>query len=96
MVERRSPKPDVEGSSPSGRELYKSIGNVNMMNSSSDKFKQDIVNYFRGVRTEWGKITWPEKNQVVVETCFVVAIVFIFTVFIYVVDIIFNALLANV
>ena len=67
-----------------------------MMNSSSDKLKQDIVNYFRGVRTEWGKITWPEKNQVVVETCFVVAIVFIFTVFIYVVDIIFNALLANV
>ena len=66
------------------------------MNSSSDKLKQDIVNYFRGVRTEWGKITWPEKNQVVVETCFVVAIVFIFTVFIYVVDIIFNALLANV
>ena len=23
LVERRSPKPDVEGSSPSGRELYK-------------------------------------------------------------------------
>lgn len=27
LVERRSPKPDVEGSSPSGRELYK--GNTN-------------------------------------------------------------------
>ena len=66
-----------------------------MMNSSSDKLKQDIITYFRGVRTEWGKITWPEKNQVVVETCFVVAIVFIFTVFIYVVDIIFNAILAK-
>ena len=23
LVERRSPKPDVEGSSPSGRDLYK-------------------------------------------------------------------------
>ena len=65
------------------------------MNESSDKIKQAIITYFRGVRTEWGKITWPEKNQVVVETCFVVAIVFIFTVFIYVVDIIFNALLAK-
>ena len=71
-------------------------GRVIMMNNSSDKIKQDIITYFRGVRTEWGKITWPEKNQVVVETCFVVAIVFIFTVFIYVVDIIFNAILANV
>ena len=65
------------------------------MNDSLEKTKQSIITYFRGVRTEWGKITWPEKNQVVVETCFVVAIVFIFTVFIYVVDIIFNALLAK-
>ena len=66
------------------------------MNESADRIKQAIITYFRGVRTEWGKITWPEKNQVVVETCFVVAIVFVFTVFIYIVDIIFNALLANV
>ena len=65
------------------------------MNDKADKIKQSVISYFRGVKTEWGKITWPEKNQVVVETCFVVAIVFIFTVFIYVVDIIFNALLAK-
>lgn len=37
-----------------------------------------------------GQVTWPEKNQVVVETFFVVAIVFTFTVFIYVVDKIFD------
>lgn len=65
------------------------------MNESLGKTKQNIITYFRGVKTEWGKITWPEKNQVVVETCFVIAIVFIFTVFIYVVDILFNALLAK-
>ena len=65
------------------------------MNNSLGKFKQDITAYFRGVRTEWSKITWPEKNQVVVETCFVVAIVFVFTVFIYAVDILFNALLSK-
>lgn len=65
---------------------------------NDDKFeivKKNIVSYFKGVRTEWGKITWPEKHQVVVETFFVVAIVFVFTVFIYVVDIIFNALLSK-
>jgi len=60
-----------------------------------EQVKQSIITYFRGVRTEWGKITWPEKNQVVVETFFVVAIVFVFTIFIYVVDIIFNALLSK-
>ena len=65
------------------------------MNDSLGKAKQTIITYFRGVRTEWGKIAWPEKHQVIVETCFVIAIVFIFTVFIYVVDILFNALLAK-
>jgi preprotein translocase SecE subunit len=27
-----------------------------------------ITTYFKGVRTEWGKISWPEKRQVVFET----------------------------
>ena len=106
LVERRSPKPDVEGSSPSGRDLNKKR-NI-MANQTKDKidvkeamtayFKsvkletppKKIITYFKGLRTEWGKITWPEKNQVVVETFFVVAIVFTFTVFIYVVDKIFD------
>ena len=66
------------------------------MNDKLENTLRGITTYFRGVRTEWGKITWPEKNQVVVETFFVVAIVFIFTVFIYFVDIIFNALLSKI
>ena len=65
------------------------------MNDNFENTKNAITSYFRGVRTEWGKITWPEKQQVIVETFFVVAIVFIFTVFIYFVDIIFNALLSK-
>ena len=48
--------------------------------------------FFKGVKSEWGKITWPEKNQVVVETFFVVAIVFIFTIFIFFADRIFEAI----
>ena len=66
------------------------------MNDNFENTKNAVITYFRGVRTEWGKITWPEKNQVVTETFFVVAIVFVFTVFIYVVDILFNALLSHI
>ena len=66
------------------------------MNNSFENTKNAIATYLKGVRTEWGKITWPEKHQVVVETFFVVAIVFVFTVFIYFVDIIFNALLSKI
>ena len=65
------------------------------MDNSFANIKNTIVTYFRGVKTEWGKITWPEKQQVIVETFFVIAIVFVFTVFIYFVDIIFNALLSK-
>ncbi len=62
------------------------------MNNNSENIKNAIITYFRGVRTEWGKITWPEKHQVITETFFVVAIVFVFTVFIYFADVIFESL----
>ena len=65
------------------------------MNDNFQNTKNAITTYFRGVRTEWGKITWPEKHQVVVETAFVVGVVFVFTVFIYIVDIILNAIMPH-
>lgn len=55
-----------------------------------NKFIQDIATYFKGVKAEWGKITWPEKDQVIRETFFVLAIVIAFTIFVYVVDLIFK------
>ena len=62
------------------------------MNDNFSNTKNTILTYFKGVKTEWGKITWPEKHQVVVETFFVVAIVFIFTIFIFFADRIFEAI----
>ncbi len=84
MVERRSPKPDVEGSSPSGRELK-----GNKMNDTVN----NIIAYLKAVRLEWSKINWPERRQVIAETLFVVIIVFAFTVSVYLMDIIFKAVL---
>lgn len=49
-----------------------------------------ITTYFKGVRAEWGKITWPERRQVFAETVFVIVIVFVFTVAVYLMDIIFK------
>ena len=57
-----------------------------------DKFINSVQTYFRGVRAEWGKISWPERKQVISETVFVVIIVFVFTVAIYLMDIIFKGL----
>ena len=63
------------------------------MNEVVENFTESIKTYFKGVRLEWGKITWPEKSQVVAETLFVIGIVFVFTVAVYFMDIIFKFLL---
>lgn len=53
-----------------------------------------IKTYFKGVRTEWGKISWPERRQVVFETFAVIVIVFAFTVSIYLMDLLFKWILS--
>ena len=53
-----------------------------------------IKTYFKGVRAEWGKITWPERRQVIAETAFVVVIIFVFTVAVYLMDIFFKWILS--
>ena len=55
---------------------------------------ENIKTYFKGVRTEWGKVTWPERKTVIFETCSVLVIVFVFTVAIYIMDLLFKGLLS--
>ncbi len=54
-----------------------------------DKF----VTYFKGVKSEWGKITWPERKQVVAQTIIVLLIVIAFTIYTYGLDILFKGIL---
>jgi preprotein translocase subunit SecE len=63
------------------------------MDNSFNAFLDSMKKYFKGVRAEWGKITWPERHQVMMETLFVIVIVSAFTVAVYFMDIIFKALL---
>ena len=92
LVERRSPKPDVEGSSPSGRDFKKGNKMANSQKKQNN-FKEDFITYFKGVKSEWGKVTWPEKKQIVAETLIVVFVVSAFTIVVYLMDIIFKGLL---
>jgi len=61
-------------------------------NQQSD-FKQAIITYFKGVKAEWGKVSWPTRQQVIAETGIVLAVVTFFTVVVYLMDIIFKFLL---
>lgn len=68
---------------------------ANQTKSKQEKtsFKEDLTAYFKGVKSEWGKVTWPEKNQIIVETGIVVFVVASFTIAVYLMDIIFKWLL---
>ena len=52
-----------------------------------------FTEYFNGVKAEWGKITWPERKHVIAQTFIVLAIVIVFTMYTYGLDIIFKAIL---
>ena len=61
-------------------------------NNEKKSLSDGLVTYFKGVKSEWGKVTWPEKNQIVVETLIVVFVVAAFTVAVYLMDISFKGL----
>ena len=66
------------------------------MNGENSKINETIASiktYFNGVKAEWGRISWPQKNQIVAETFSVIVIVFVFTVAIYIIDLIFKYIL---
>lgn len=70
--------------------IYKQNKGLQNMNNTVDAIKT----YFKGVKTEWGKVSWPERRQVIFETFSVIVIVFVFTVAIYLMDLLFKGLLS--
>ena len=59
-------------------------------------FKESAITYFRGVKAEWFKVSWPVKQQVIVETGVVLAVVTFFTVVVYLMDILFKWVLSYI
>lgn len=66
------------------------MGNIAKFEKKNNNFVSQVQTYFKGVKMEWGKITWPEKKQVIVETFYVIAIVFVFTLFILILDLVYK------
>ena len=70
MVERRPPKPEVEGSSPSSPALK--------MNK--------IINYFKSISVELKKVSWLTKEQLINSTIIVGVFSFIIALFLFILD----------
>lgn len=62
---------------------------------NNGSFIENLKVYLKGVKTEWGKITWPGKQQVIGETIQVIVITTIFTVMILTMDLIFKWVLGH-
>ena len=63
------------------------------MSNENQNFKEKMTTYFRGVKAEWSKVSWPTKQQIGAETVIVLIVVTFFTLVVYFMDIIFKALL---
>ena len=61
---------------------------------NENSFFDNVKTYLKGVKSEWGKITWPSKQQVIGETIQVIVITTIFTVLILSMDLIFKWILS--
>ncbi len=61
--------------------------------NKEQKALDGMKDYFKGVKSEWYKITWPERQQIFAQTVAVFVIVFIFTLAVYLMDMLFKGLL---
>ncbi|MDD3013121.1 MAG: preprotein translocase subunit SecE [Candidatus Gastranaerophilales bacterium] len=60
------------------------------LTEKSEGLKEGIKTYLKGVKSEWGKITWPEKNQIFYETLVVLGVVVVFTLIVLILDLVFK------
>jgi preprotein translocase subunit SecE len=60
---------------------------------TEEKTENPMITYFKGVRAEWGKISWPQKPQIITETLMVIGVTVFFTIVVYLLDLTFKFLL---
>ena len=63
---------------------------MNTVKNEEQNILENTKNYFKEVKTEWNKITWPDRQQILVQTVAVFFVVFVFTVIVYLMDIVFK------
>ncbi|MBP3448459.1 MAG: preprotein translocase subunit SecE [Clostridia bacterium] len=59
----------------------------------AEKKENAIVKYFKGIKSEFKKITWPSFKQIVNNTSTVIISVVLVGLFIFVLDTVFGAIL---
>jgi preprotein translocase subunit SecE len=85
LVEQRSPKPQVGGSSPSWRaEIWKGF------------MKDKIIAFFQDVVKEMKKVTWPTKEELLESTKVVIVVCIVLALFTYVIDMLISQVMKGI
>jgi preprotein translocase subunit SecE len=72
------------------------MGNTKSKQEEKQKVsvQQGLKTYFKGVKAEWGKVSWPQKNQITIDTITVLIVTVCFTILVFCVDKIFEFILS--
>ena len=87
MVEHRSPKPSVVGSNPAAPAKFITTTKLKRLKDGS-KVKVSPIQFFRQVKQEVKKVTWPTKKEVSQVSMMIIVIVAIAAAFFFCVDLI--------
>jgi preprotein translocase subunit SecE len=79
LVERRPPKPEVEGSSPSSPANCYYIGVLRMF--------AKMTEYIKSIKIEMMKVSWMSRPQTINSTVIVGVFAFIIAIFLFTLDI---------
>ena len=62
------------------------MANSSKVLKKQEKDQKSVKRYFRGVRSEFRKVVWPTKKQLVQYTAVVILVSILVALFIYVID----------
>lgn len=57
---------------------------------------EQLTTYLQGVRSEWGKISWPTTQQIIGQTIVVLAVVAAMTLILFIMDYAFHFIIAAI
>lgn len=83
MVEYRSPKPRVAGSSPSAPAILIVIDKFMVKNI---KIKISLFKFLHQVKQEFFKLTWPSRKRAGISTVMVFVMIFVMAIYFFFLD----------
>ena len=86
MAEHWSPKPGAVGSNPTGPAIFVIWLCILASRSIYNAMFKKLINFFREVRQEMKKVTWPTRREISGSTSVVIVSVLIVSIYLGIID----------